>query len=85
MPFSETKRRKTAFQEAKTRFYMKKWRAQFTALSRFIHIFGCSKMQIMHIFGRQAICDRHLYRSQIALLSVYQGFTPSIAASNVFA
>ena len=28
MPFSETKRRKTAFQEAKTRFYMKKGLAQ---------------------------------------------------------
>ena len=40
MPFSETKPRKTAFQEAKTRFYMKKGRAQFAALSRFMHIFG---------------------------------------------
>ena len=51
MPFSETKRRKTAFQEAKTRFYMKKERAQFAALSRPMHIFGYSKSRFMHIFG----------------------------------
>ena len=51
MPFSETKPRKTAFQEAKTRFYMKKGLTQITALSRSMHIFGYSKTRFMHIFG----------------------------------
>ena len=45
---------KTAFQEAKTRFYMKKRLAQITALSRSMHIFGYSKSRFMHIFGRCA-------------------------------
>ena len=69
MPFSETKRRKTAFQEAKTRFYMEKGLAQFAALSRSMHIFGYSKMQIIHILRHSRIVNKNIFSNPIDISS----------------